>query len=66
MIPALDRLVELTAGNAEIKAAVDAVRPTALLVAHTWWKGTTQTVVGQSAAGYPVLTQLVRQNQDCP
>jgi len=32
----------------------------------TWWKGTTQTTVGQSAAGNPVLTQLTRQNQDCP
>lgn len=31
-----------------------------------WWKGTTQTVVGQSAIGNPVLSQLQRQNQDCP
>lgn len=32
----------------------------------TWWKGTLQTTVGQSAVGYPVLTQLARQTQDCP
>jgi len=32
----------------------------------TWWKGTLQTTVGQSAVGNPVLTQLTRQSQDCP
>jgi hypothetical protein len=32
----------------------------------TWWKGTLQTTVGQSAEGNPVLTQLARQSQDCP
>ncbi|MDQ2912792.1 MAG: hypothetical protein M3T56_05995 [Chloroflexota bacterium] len=31
-----------------------------------WAKGTTQTLVGQSAVGYPTLSQLPRQTQDCP
>jgi hypothetical protein len=31
-----------------------------------WAKGTVQTMVTQSAAGYPVLSQLPRQTQDCP
>ncbi len=31
-----------------------------------WAKGTVQTGVSQSAIGYPVLSQLPRQTQDCP
>lgn len=31
-----------------------------------WAKGTVQTSVSQSAVGYPVLAQLLRQTQDCP
>jgi len=31
-----------------------------------WAKGTVQTSVTQSAVGYPVLSQLPRQTQDCP
>jgi hypothetical protein len=31
-----------------------------------WAKGTVQTSVSQSAVGYPVLSQLPRQTQDCP
>lgn len=31
-----------------------------------WWKGTIETIVNQSAAGYPTLSQLARQSQDCP
>lgn len=31
-----------------------------------WAKGTVQTMVTQSAVGYPVLSQLPRQSQDCP
>ena len=31
-----------------------------------WAKGAVQTVVSQSAVGYPTLSQLPRQTQDCP
>src|SRR5687767_2597974 len=31
-----------------------------------WAKGGVQTMVSQSAVGYPVLSQLPRQTQDCP
>jgi hypothetical protein len=31
-----------------------------------WAKGATQTFVSQSAVGYPTLSQLPRQTQDCP
>lgn len=31
-----------------------------------WAKGTAQTMVNQSAAGYPTLSQIERQGQDCP
>lgn len=31
-----------------------------------WAKGSVQTIVSQSAVGYPTLSQLPRQTQDCP
>jgi uncharacterized protein YigE (DUF2233 family) len=31
-----------------------------------WAKGSVQTMVSQSAVGYPTLSQLPRQTQDCP
>ena len=31
-----------------------------------WAKGAVQTIVSQSAVGYPTLSQLPRQTQDCP
>jgi len=42
MVPALDRLLDRTAGNAEVKAAIDAVRPVAVQISSEWWKGATQ------------------------
>ena len=41
MVPALDALAELAKGNAQIASSIDEVRPLALQVAHTWWKGAT-------------------------
>lgn len=31
-----------------------------------WWKGALQTIAAQSAGGYPTLSQLPRQRDDCP
>jgi erythromycin esterase len=42
MVPALDRLQELTAGNAGIKTAIDSVRPLATQISAGWWKGAAQ------------------------
>jgi erythromycin esterase len=38
MLPALDALEELTAGDAAVKAAIDAVRPLAVRVTGRWWR----------------------------
>ncbi|HEX6099029.1 MAG TPA: erythromycin esterase family protein [Thermoanaerobaculia bacterium] len=39
MVPALDRLLELTAGDAVVQSLVDAIRPVAVQTAAGWWKG---------------------------
>jgi erythromycin esterase len=39
MVPALDRLLELTAGDAIVKSLVDSIRPVAAQTAAGWWKG---------------------------
>lgn len=38
MVPALDKLQALTAGNAEIQNAIDAVRPSAVQASGGWWR----------------------------
>jgi erythromycin esterase-like protein len=38
MIPALDRLAELTEENRDVQGAIEAVRPTASRIAGDWWK----------------------------
>ena len=38
MLPGLDRLEELTAGNMEVKARIDAIRPLASKIAAPWWR----------------------------
>jgi len=40
MVPALDRLEQLTAGDARTKAMIDAIRPVAAEISARWWKGT--------------------------
>ncbi|HJQ38137.1 MAG TPA: erythromycin esterase family protein [Thermoanaerobaculia bacterium] len=42
MVPALDKLQELTAGNAEIRASIDAIRPVATQISAGWWRGAAQ------------------------
>ncbi len=42
MVPALDRLQELTAGNAEVRSAIDALRPVAVQISAGWWRGAAQ------------------------
>jgi erythromycin esterase len=42
MVPALDRLRELTAGSAEVGSAIDAIRPLAAQIGAGWWKGAAQ------------------------
>jgi len=38
MVPALDKIRELTGDRADVTAAVDRVRPIAMQVAGTWWR----------------------------
>lgn len=40
MVPALDRLAELTAGDRVTASLIEAVRPTAVRVAGNWWRET--------------------------
>lgn len=42
MVPALDRLQELAADDAVTRRLIDAVRPVAVQVSSTWWKGASQ------------------------
>ena len=39
LVPALDRLEALMPANAEVMGEVDALRPIARRIAHTWWRG---------------------------
>jgi len=68
MVPALDRLQELTSGNAEIKAAIDAVRPTATQIHAGWWKGQSDKYAALPADAKAALTanvaELVRLTKD--
>jgi erythromycin esterase len=42
MVPALDRLADLSAGDAAIRATIDSIRPTAVQTSSTWWRGAAQ------------------------
>lgn len=68
MVPALDRLQELTSGNAEIKAAIDALRPTATQIHAGWWKGQSDKYAALPAEAKAAFTenvaQLVRLTKD--
>lgn len=61
MVPALDKLQELTAGNAEIRASIDAIRPTATQISAGWWRGASQKYGPLSAETKTKLTADVNQ-----
>lgn len=42
MVPALDRLEQLTAGDTRTKALLDAIRPVAVQISARWWKPTAE------------------------
>jgi erythromycin esterase len=42
MVPALDRLQELMAGDLVIKSLIDSVRPAAVQITAGWWRGASQ------------------------
>jgi erythromycin esterase len=56
LTPALDKLAELTAENAEIRARVDAVRPLAAKVADRWFRPSTEKYGKLSAEDKAALT----------
>ena len=59
MVPALDRLGELTAGNADVRSAIDSIRPLAAQIAAGWWKGAAQKYGALSAEEKAALTSGV-------
>jgi erythromycin esterase len=61
MVPALDRLQELTAGNADIRSAIDSVRPLATQISAGWWKGAAQKYGALSTDEKAALTTGVSQ-----
>jgi erythromycin esterase len=61
MVPALDKLQELTAGNAEIRASIDAIRPVATQISSGWWRGASQKYDPLTAETKAALTADVNQ-----
>jgi len=59
MVPALDRLQEITAGDAGVKSAIDSIRPTAVQISSGWWKGATQKYEALPAEAKAALTAAV-------
>ena len=64
MVPALDRLLELTPGDAGIKAAVDAIHPTAVQVSAAWWRPAIQKYEALPADAKTALTAGVKRLVD--
>jgi erythromycin esterase len=59
LVPALDRLEQLMPANAEVMAEVDALRPLAKRIAHTWWRGATDNYNKLSAEEKAAFTARV-------
>ena len=59
MVPALDRLQELTAGDPDIKILIDAVRPLAVRVSGGWWRAATEKYSALPADAKAALTSDV-------
>jgi erythromycin esterase-like protein len=59
MVPALDRLQELTAGNPDVKAVIDAVRPPAVQASGQWWREAAQKYEALPAAAKAALASDV-------
>jgi erythromycin esterase len=61
MLPALDRLEELTSGDAAIKSAIDALRPAATELKSGWWRGAAQKYDPMTPEAKAALTANVAQ-----
>jgi erythromycin esterase len=59
MVPALDRLGELTAGNPGVRNAIDSVRPLAVQISGGWWRPATQKYDALPADAKAALTSGV-------
>jgi erythromycin esterase-like protein len=64
MVPALDRLAELTAGDAAVKSAIDAVRPSAVAASGAWWREADQKYAALSTEAKAALTKDVEELVD--
>lgn len=58
MVPALDRLQELTA-DPDVRSAIDSIRPVAVQISAGWWKGGAQKYDALSADAKASLTSEV-------
>ncbi|MEO8189557.1 MAG: erythromycin esterase family protein [Acidobacteriota bacterium] len=67
MVPALDRLQEMTPGNSEVRSLIDSIRPLAVKVTGGWWKAAIQKYealsVDEKAALASDITHLVERVQ---
>lgn len=56
IVPALDRLQELTAGNADVRAVIDSLRPPAIQASGPWWKAAAENYATLSADAKAAMT----------
>jgi erythromycin esterase len=59
MVPALDKLAELTAGDPGVKSAIEAVRPSAVAASGAWWREAEQKYGALPAEAKAALTSDV-------
>jgi erythromycin esterase-like protein len=59
MLPALDRLAQLTEGDPGMAVLIDAVRPAATQTSSTWWRGAAQKYDALSPEAKSGLTESV-------
>jgi erythromycin esterase len=56
MVPALDRLLELTAGDPGVKSLIEAVRPSAVQASGAWWRAASEKYAALPAEAKAALT----------
>lgn len=56
MVPALDRLLELTAGDPGVQSLVEAVRPSAVQASGAWWRAASEKYTALPAEAKAALT----------
>jgi erythromycin esterase len=60
MVPALDSLQDLVAGNPEVQAGIDGIRPLTTRISSTWWQGAAKAYSALSPVEKAALESGVR------